>query len=402
MTSRTAVTTVPEAINVSYRPSQDLLVNARREGVRRGLDTRLVVDIDCHIMETVFLREIAAYIPDARLRQQILGATGARDMILPASYGDREVGGRIFRDSHNAGSGGGIAIADLVSDMDLLCVDVAVAFPTPMLSLGLHPQVEVEVALAQGYNRWLIDQYLAKSDRLTSMLYLPVSDPEAACREVEELGDAAGVVGFMVTSVRRAPVYHRSFFPLYRMLEERSLPLAFHGGPRWDRDSMSGQLNRFLSAHALDFPMFNMIHMMNIVVNGIPERFPGLKLIFLEGGLSYLFFLAERLDHEYMMRPSEAPLLKGLPSDYMRKFYYGTQPMECASSNERMAMVFDMLNGETQFLYSSDYPHWDFDLPSRIFDLPFLSDQGRVNILGENARRLFGERLKLPASARHA
>ena len=380
-----AVATRPE-----YRPNRDLLVNARRDGVRHGLDTTFVVDVDCHIMETVYLQDIAPYIPDARVRQQITGATGARDMLLPASYGDREVGGRIFRDAHVAGTGGEISIEDFLADMDQLCIDIGVIFPTPMLSLGLNPQIEVEVALAQGYNRWLIDEYLSRSDRFASMLYLPISDPEAALREVEELGDRRGVVGFMVTSVRRAPVYHRSMFPVYRALEERSLPLAFHGGPRWERDSVSGQLNRFLSAHALDFPLFNIVHMMNLIVNGIPERFPGLKLVFLEGGLAYLFFVAERLDHEFMMRPSEAPLLKGLPSDYMRRFYYGTQPIECASSDERMEMVFDLLDGETQFLYSSDYPHWDFDVPSRILKLPFLSEQGVKGILGENARRLFG------------
>jgi hypothetical protein len=48
-----------------------------------------------------------------------------------------------------------------------------------------------------------------------------------------------------------------------------------------------------------------------------------------------------------------------------------------------------MINAETQLLYSSDYPHWDFDLPSTIWDLPFLSEKAKHNILGGNAARLF-------------
>jgi hypothetical protein len=40
-------------------------------------------------------------------------------------------------------------------------------------------------------------------------------------------------------------------------------------------------------------------------------------------------------------------------------------------------------------MFASDYPHWDFNLPSTIYDLPFLSDQARRQILGENARRVF-------------
>jgi predicted TIM-barrel fold metal-dependent hydrolase len=51
--------------------------------------------------------------------------------------------------------------------------------------------------------------------------------------------------------------------------------------------------------------------------------------------------------------------------------------------------TFKMMNAETQLVYSSDYPHWDMDLPSVIYDLPFLSMQAKRNILGENARKLF-------------
>ena len=59
-------------------------------------------------------------------------------------------------------------------------IDIAVMFPTPMLKLGLHPQVEVEVALARAYNRWLSERVLAHEPRLRSMLYLPFNDAEAA------------------------------------------------------------------------------------------------------------------------------------------------------------------------------------------------------------------------------
>jgi len=54
--------------------------------------------------------------------------------------------------------------------------------------------------------------------------------------------------------------------------------------------------------------------------------------------------------------------------------------------------TFRMINAETQLLYASDYPHWDFDLPSTIWDLPFLSEKAKHNILGGTAARLF----KLP------
>ncbi len=114
-------------------------------------------------------------------------------------------------------------------------------------------------------------------------------------------------------------------------------------------------------------------------------------MIWIEGGLAWIPFLMQRLDHEYMLRSSEYPLLKKKPSDYMRDMYYASQPME-AENMRALACTFEMINAETQLLYASDYPHWDFDLPSRIWDLPFLSEKAKHNILGGTAARLF----KLP------
>jgi predicted TIM-barrel fold metal-dependent hydrolase len=54
-----------------------------------------------------------------------------------------------------------------------------------------------------------------------------------------------------------------------------------------------------------------------------------------------------------------------------------------------LELTFEMINARTQLLYSSDYPHWDMDLPSTIWDLPFLDEEGKRNILGLNAKRIF-------------
>ncbi|HEX3971338.1 MAG TPA: amidohydrolase family protein, partial [Stellaceae bacterium] len=100
-------------------------------------------------------------------------------------------------------------------------------------------------------------------------------------------------------------------------------------------------------------------------------------------------FLMQRLDNEWMMRSSEVPLLKRKPSDYMREMYFSSQPMEMVGNREALELTFKMINAETQLCYCSDYPHWDMDLPSTIYDLPFLSDQAKRNILGGNAKRLY-------------
>jgi predicted TIM-barrel fold metal-dependent hydrolase len=63
--------------------------------------------------------------------------------------------------------------------------------------------------------------------------------------------------------------------------------------------------------------------------------------------------------------------------------------MEATDNEAALKVTFDMINAETQLMYSSDYPHWDFDVPALIHDLPFLSEDGKRDILGRNAQKLF-------------
>jgi uncharacterized protein len=266
---------------------------------------------------------------------------------------------------------------------------MACLFPTPMLSLSTHPQSDVEVALAWAYNRWLCERILEEDPRICSMIYLPVNEPDEALRIIEAFGERRGVVGFLSTGNQKRPVHDNANMKIYAALEERNLPLGFHAIYNWSDGSLK-QLNRFISIHAIGFTLCNIIHMTNWIINGMPERFPRLKTIWIESGLAWVPFLMQRLDNEFMMRTSEAPLLKRKPGDYMREMYFSTQPMEMVDNKEALEITFKMINAETQLLYSSDYPHWDMDLPSTIYDLPFLGETAKRNILGGNAQRLFG------------
>ena len=347
--------------------------------------------MDAHHYETSSYKDIWELIEDPVLRDQFKYTKGAT-LQQRSTGGYQEMAGRITRYAHRSSEQApGAPHRDIGLTrkwMDSMGVDVACIFPTPMLGLGLNPIVEVEVQYARAYNKWLTEQILAQDSRLVSMLYLPMNDPEAALKMVEEFSGRKGVIGFLVTTVRYKGLYDNAYMKLYRALEERGLPLSFHAATNWGDQSMH-ITNRFLATHALGFTWFNIVHMTNWVVNGIPERFPGLKSIWIESGLAWVPFLMQRLDNEYMMRSSEAPSLKRLPSDYMREMFYTTQPMEMVNNQTMLQETFKMMNAETQLLYSSDYPHWDMDLPSTIYDLPFLSAQGKRNILGENARKLF-------------
>jgi uncharacterized protein len=370
-----------------------LLAHAREQAVKRRYEDFCIVDVDSHHYETESFAEILQYIEDPVLRDQARVQGYGRGGITSPGGSYQEMAGRItrypLRKTEKTPPSPHRDITLTKRWMDAFGVDLTILFPTPMLTLGVTPRVEVEVALARAYNRWLVETVLAQEPRIKSSLYLPFNAPEECLKMVEEFGEKPGVVGFLVTAPRYRGVWDNAYMKTYAALQERNLPLAFHGGFLWGGDRTQELLNRFIAVHALGFTWYNVVHLTNWLVNGLPERFPKLKVIWIESGLAWLPFLMQRLDNEYMMRSSEVPALKRKPSDYMREMYYTTQPIEMVENRKALELTFEMIKADTQLLYASDYPHWDMDLPSTIYDLPFLSERQKRNILGGNAMRVF-------------
>ena len=146
---------------------------------------------------------------------------------------------------------------------------------------------------------------------MVTLVVLPFNTPVEALKMVEEFADTPGVIGYCVTSTRYKPVHANEYMKLYRAIEETGKPIAFHAGYHWQDPSLA-TCNTFLGMHSLGFTWCNIVHMTNWVLNGIPERFPKLKSIWVESGLSWIPFLMQRLDDQYLMRQSDLVLM--LPS----------------------------------------------------------------------------------------
>ena len=374
-----------------------LLTNAARQRDARNYSSFPIVDVDCHHYENESISEIVRYIDDPVLKQMGMlytgGGTGGQTPFNPGLVGYQDVAGRVTRyplrkTETTPGDDQHRDVHLSLRWMDAMGVDYVCLFPTPMLSLGLHPQPEIEAALAKAYNRWLLENITAKEERIKTMMYVPFSDPDAAYETVKEFGGHPDVIGFMIVSVRYHAVHSNAYMKTYALMEELGKPLGFHSNYNWN-DRLVGNSNRFLVTHALGFTVYNAVHLCNWVVNAMPERFPKLKTVWIESGLAWIPWVMQRLDNDYKMRWSEAPSLKGLPSDYMREMFYTSQPMEMPDNLDVLKTTFDMINADDQLLWASDYPHWDMDVPSVIYDLPFLDERQKHKMLGGNAIDLF-------------
>jgi len=177
--------------------------------------------------------------------------------------------------------------------------------------------------------------------------------------------------------------------PIYTEAERSGVVLGVHSTRNTSRELGASALSTFSEVHSYAFPAGIMLQFTSIVCQGLPIRFPKLKLAFLEIGATWLPYYLDRLDEHWEKRAEvEMPLLKKKPSDTVResKMYFSVEPGE-----SQLAATVDYV-GAQHFLYASDIPHWDNEFPGNLKHLrghKQLSDDAKEKILYKNAKELF-------------
>ena len=129
-------------------------------------------------------------------------------------------------------------------------------------------------------------------------------------------------------------------------------------------------------------------NVVSLITEGVFERFPNLKVALIESGFSWAPSLGWRMDKQWAQMRKETPHLKRPPSEYLREhFWFCTQPME---EPEEPAHLYDVLDwiGWDRLMFSSDYPHWDYDDPRQALSFKMTEAQ-RAGILRDNASALY-------------
>ena len=126
----------------------------------------------------------------------------------------------------------------------------------------------------------------------------------------------------------------------------------------------------------------------SLVLEGVPERFPKLKIVFIEGGFGWIPATMWRMDQHFERFRSEVPHLKRRPSDYVKQnFWFTTQPIDEPDEAKHLRQLIEWV-GIDRLLFSSDYPHWDYDDARYAFKTP-LTEAERRKIFNGNARAVY-------------
>jgi predicted TIM-barrel fold metal-dependent hydrolase len=354
-----------------------------------SVNGNLVVDADAHYLEPI--SEVAEFI-EGPWRERLLGADPGK--WLPLGLGDRMLAGRIRRENIDYGYGYGVQNATGIRGvMSQIGIDAAVLVPNRIVTLGHVSIRDLVVALNQGFIRYMLARVANPADGIYTMVVACWQDPEASAELIDEVADHPAVSAVcMMTAGAQPPLGDVRYDPIFEAAQRHGLPVVFHGAPGLNHVEGAdyAQFQRLIESHSLGFMVSNQIQLTSLILQGVPERFPELKFVFQESGLFWVPMMQYRLDEYFLKRRSEAPLLQGLPSEYIRdRFYFGTQPIEAPKNQRHLEMVFEAANGYEHFIFTSDYPHFDYDDPSAILRLRFLTGPQRTALLSGNALDVF-------------
>ncbi|TBL78501.1 amidohydrolase family protein [Paenibacillus thalictri] len=270
-------------------------------------------------------------------------------------------------------------------------IDYGILTGSGILGVSLNPDPDFGNAVASAYNDWLVDNWLAVSPVYKGSILINHADPQAAAKEIDRMAKNKDMVQIIMCSGSRMLYGQRFFHPIYEAAERNGLPVAVHPGTEGrgiaGAPTPSGYPTKYIEWHNI-LPTNYMAHVNSLVCEGVFEKFPGLKFIAIEGGIAWAPHLMWRMDKNYKALRDQVPWLKKLPSEYIRQHvYFTTQPIEEPDKPDQLNQIFDMIGADTNILFSSDYPHWDFDNP-RVVLQPIRRDL-RQNILCDNAMHLY-------------
>jgi predicted TIM-barrel fold metal-dependent hydrolase len=254
---------------------------------------------------------------------------------------------------------------------------------------GRQQNLEYGAALARALNEWQIEAWLEPEPRLRASIVVPYDDGDLAAEEIDWASQHPGFVQALVTARTSEPLGRRKYWKLYEAAVRNDLPVGIHFGGTGGRPiTGAGWPSHYIEDHA-GMPQAFQAQVISLVCEGVFERFPDLKIVLIEGGFAWIPPMAWRLDRSWQRLREEVPYLKRPPSEYIAKhFWITTQPMEEPPRARYLDQLLEQLDANDRLLFSTDYPHWDFDAPDQAISTHLPRDLRR-QILAENARILY-------------
>lgn len=247
------------------------------------------------------------------------------------------------------------------------------------------------VRICKRANDILAEKIKANPERFSAFATLPMADPVKAADEFERCVKEHNFCGALLAGQFQGHFYEeKNFFPIFERAAKLDVPVSFHPAPInkivQDYYYTSPEYSHFIAAQfasaGFGWHLDVGIHEMRLILSGIFDKLPKLKLIAGHWGETIISYL-DRID--YIMPPKSTGLNKKI-SDYYKENIYIT-PSGILSPLQFEYTV--KLMGAEHILWSVDYPYvrngnfYDF-----LVTADFLTLEQKELIAHGNAERI--------------
>jgi predicted TIM-barrel fold metal-dependent hydrolase len=354
---------------------------------------RPVIDADAHVYE-----DVSQWAALNEKRPDWLGFVKSGDNTVyavegkpfPLQFGKGR-GAPVTASTNPAAAAGSRDVARRLRDMDDEGIDIQVLFGSFVIGLTSYADVGLATDVATAYNDWLLDDLCAQDPaRLKAVAAVPLQSVEASIREAER-AQAKGAVAVTIPPVLGAlNLDDPSFLPFFAACESLDLAVCVHGAPGMQLElPAGGRFDNYAQVHALSFPVDQMVAFTSLAMGGVLDRFPKLRVAFLESGIGWVPYFVYRVHEHY---EKLGPMLPGMTSSPREMIERGQCyfSFEC---EEQLLEEYVRHLGDASLIFASDYPHWDSDFPGTVQEARQhakpLGDESTNRVLGENAKRLY-------------
>lgn len=278
-------------------------------------------------------------------------------------------------------------------DMEIDGVDAEILFPSLGLTAFMIEHPDAEMATAQAYNDWHHALARDHTDTFVRCGILPVRDTRYTVQEMERLaglGFTTAMIPSIIDPASGLPQYTSDYWdPVFEAAQRLNMVFSLHTGTgRYDVRSFRGPGGAVMNYGIQSTDGW--ITIMAMVSGGLLDRYPGVHVVVIEGGASWLAPLAERMDEVYVAHaPFVSPKLSVMPSEIIRR------QVHCQFQTDRAGIMSRSVTGTAAMIWGADYPHHEGTFPrskdvtGHLFDGIEISDADKAAILGGTAARLY-------------
>ncbi len=217
-------------------------------------------------------------------------------------------------------------------------------------------------ALCRAVNDWVAREWLDRDTRLRASIVVSVENPDTAAEEIERCAADRRFVQVLLLVMGEMPLGRRCFWPIYRAAERHELAVGIHAGSSFRHaPTSSGWPSYFLEDYVVNSQAFAS-QLLSLISEGVFNQFPGLKVVLIESGVTWLPGFIWRANKTWRGVRSEVPWLKQSPGDIIREHVRMTiQPLDMPPQAAQLETVMEQIGSDRMLLFSTDYPHWHFD-----------------------------------------